>query len=67
MGAQFKGRWQAADPRHPGELHDIEPRWVETRNNLPDVVPYEWRGPRSRFAALTRARIEVELAELPDE
>jgi hypothetical protein len=37
-------------------------RWVESRNGMPLVKPYVWRGPRSRLAAQTRSRVEAGLA-----
>ena len=38
-------------------------KWVETRNGMPLVKPYVWRGPRSRIATLTRERVERRLLD----
>jgi hypothetical protein len=60
---QYRGKtYERAD----GQEFVADARWLETRNNLPLVKPYVWRGPRSRFAALTRERIERGLADGQD-
>jgi hypothetical protein len=45
---------------------ETDQRWTEGRNGVPLTRPYTWRGKRSRFAAITRSRIELGLAEDPD-
>jgi hypothetical protein len=60
MGSlQYRGRtYQRADGREVV----IEARWTESRNGVALTVPYVWRAPRSRLAALTRSRVEAGLA-----
>jgi hypothetical protein len=54
MTLQYRGKTY----EHGGQEFVAGAKWLETRNGLPPVKPYVWRGPRSRLAALTRERVE---------
>lgn len=60
MTSQYRGKTYE---RAGGQEIVADAKWLETRNGMPLVKPYVWRGPRSRFAALTRERIERGLAQ----
>lgn len=55
MASQYRGKTYERDD---GREMVGDAKWVETRNGMPLVKPYVWRGPRSRLAALTRERVE---------
>lgn len=59
MTSQYRGKTYERDD---GREVIVDARWVETRNGMPLVRPYVWRGPRSRLATMTRKRVERALA-----